>query len=749
MSESEDAAAAQRNSSALLDTDVRRRVMSSFRLQVKLVVMIGVIFAVLGGGLFMIVERIFDELTPSIRHDLEWKARHAVVELCNTGAIGVIADDTEAVSSAARELLADTDVVAVQVMGRTAPVLTLGEVPFAWEAVTQAADRTVIERDNLLVAAGPVEIEGLTIGRVTIAVSTKRLSAGRQLRLDIWRVGALGALFAFGLSLLFVRYDIGPLIKLTAEAFAKLERTTVAALESARIKSEFLANMSHEIRTPMNGIMGVTKLLLLMPMETKMRRYVEVIDSSARGLLTIINDVLDFSKLEAGKYKIRPIGFDPHLLVRDCVTLFGERARERGLAINLHVAQDVPMGLIGDPDRIRQILDNLVGNAVKFTAQGEVSIHVGLEREAQHLYLCLLVRDTGAGISLEDQKRLFQAFTQVDGSSVRVHGGTGLGLAIVKNLVELMNGEVRLHSELGRGSEFFVKLRVQPMSEQELAAEAAQEEAAEELRSRTRMSRPPILVVDDNEINRMVAVEHLKHLGCIPDIASNGAEALQAVFEKEYALVLMDCQMPVMDGYSATRAIRQRERELGRERMPIIALTAHVLDGEREKVLAAGMDEHMPKPVHPQRLQALLTQYLGRAPADFKVSVKPAAPPSATPVSGVIAEPANTQSDELPAQLEVSAAIVGLFLKLSPGQLKDLAEAVAARDAARARDLAHKFKGGLYSVSATGLAGAVESLREKLARERWSDVGLQLSDIERRFAHICDQLRMRSVSTGS
>jgi CheY-like chemotaxis protein/HPt (histidine-containing phosphotransfer) domain-containing protein len=315
-------------------------------------------------------------------------------------------------------------------------------------------------------------------------------------------------------------------------------------------------------------------------------------------------------------------------------------------------------------------------------------------------------------------------------------------------LVELMHGEVRLHSELGKGSEFFVKLRVQVMSEQELAAEAAQEEAAEEQRTRTRMSRPPILVVDDNEINRMVAVEHLRHLGCVPDTASNGAEALEAVFQKDYALVLMDCQMPVMDGYSATRAIREKERELGRERLPIIALTAHVLDGERDKVLAAGMDEHMPKPVHPQRLQKLLTQYLGRAPTELKTSAKPK-PPSAAPVSGVIAEPANRQSDELPEQLEVSAAIVALFLRLSPAQLNDLVEAVAARDVGRARELAHKFKGGLYSVSANALASSVESLREQIANEKWSDVQGLLSEIERRFAHICDQLRARSASTGS
>jgi signal transduction histidine kinase/CheY-like chemotaxis protein/HPt (histidine-containing phosphotransfer) domain-containing protein len=730
--------------SGLLDRDVHRRIMSSSRLQLKLVVMIGLIFAVLGAMVFGIVERIFDELTPSIRHDLEWKARHAVIELCNTSALGVIADDHDAVSGAASELLADADVVAVQVMGRNGPVLNHGHVPFAWDDVTKAADNTVIEKAGVLVAAGAVEIEGLPVGRVTLAVSMKRLYAGEQLRRDIFTVGALGALFALGLALLFVRYDIGPLIRLTTEAFAKLERTTLAALESARIKSEFLANMSHEIRTPMNGIMGVTKLLLLMPMDAKMRRYVEVIDSSARGLLTIINDVLDFSKLEAGKYKIRPAGFEPRQLVNDCVTLLGARAHERGLGIAGQVSADVPERLIGDPDRIRQILDNLVGNAVKFTTQGEVLIDVSVERAGEQLLLCMRVRDTGVGISPEDQARLFQAFTQVDGSSARAHGGTGLGLAIVKNLVELMHGEVTLQSEPGKGSEFCVKIGVALLSEQEQASAAADEHAAEVQRARTRISKPPILVVDDNEINRMVAVEHLKHLGCIADTASNGAEAVAAVLQKPYALVLMDCQMPVMDGYSATRAIRQREREQGLARLPIVALTAHVLDGEREKVLAAGMDEHMPKPVHPQTLQALLTQFLGPSLGSDMQSVN--GPLSAAPVSGVMAAPANTQDHELPEQLEVSAAIIGLFLRLSPGQLNDLVEAVHARDTTRASDLAHKFKGGLYSISAHALATSVESLRTELASEDWTAIDAGLAEIEQRFERICQQLRMRIAS---
>jgi CheY-like chemotaxis protein len=200
----------------------------------------------------------------------------------------------------------------------------------------------------------------------------------------------------------------------------------------------------------------------------------------------------------------------------------------------------------------------------------------------------------------------------------------------------------------------------------------------------------------------------------------------------------MDCQMPVMDGYSATRAIRQREHEQGLERLPIIALTAHVLEGERDKVLAAGMDEHLAKPLHPQTLQALLTQFLG---VSARKDEQRSSPLPAIPVSAVKAEPANTQDQELPAQIEVSAAILGLFLRLSPAQLNELVQAVAERDVSRARDQAHKFKGGLYSISASALADRVESLRGEIAGENWTQIEISLAEVQRRFARICEQLR--------
>ena len=736
----------------LLDRELHRRVMSSFRLTVKLVVMLALIFVVLGGIVFVVVDRIFAVLTPSIRYDLEWKARHGVIELCSTSDLGVVANDAAAVSEAARELTSDPDVVAILVTGQNGEVWRHGQVPFSWYTVIGVADGGVVERDGLFVSSGPVSIEGLEVGRVSVAVSLARLSAGRELRDSILRAGALGALVALVLALAFVQYDIAPLIKLTAQAFKQLERKTAQALESARIKSEFLANMSHEIRTPMNGIMGVTKLALLMPMDPKLRRYLEIIDSSARGLMTIINDVLDFSKLEAGKYRIRPQDFDPRQVVSDTVALFSQRAHEKGLSLDAIIADDVPSILNGDPDRIKQILDNLVGNACKFTEHGEVSVHMSFEQVDERRFLSLRVEDTGCGIAPDAQRSLFQAFTQVDGSYVREHGGTGLGLAIAKRLTELMGGEIGLSSELGRGSAFWFKVRVDvPTLAVRDGASSESHPSPDDTRPGLRTERP-ILVVDDNEINRMVVVEHLGVHGYKAETAVNGAEALEAVFRKDYAAVLMDCQMPVMDGYAATRAIRQRERQMGLRRVPIIAVTAHVLEGEREHVLASGMDDHVPKPVTPSSLEGMLARWVG-APRALHSKAPSLPPPAAVeqapvglvvPPPAIATEPSNRQQD-LPAELPCSPAIVELFLRLAPGQLSDLENAARARDATAARAQAHKLKGALYTVGASQLADLVEAVRTDIAAGGWSIAHARLAEVAPRFTAVCTGLRAMVV----
>jgi signal transduction histidine kinase/CheY-like chemotaxis protein/HPt (histidine-containing phosphotransfer) domain-containing protein len=719
-----------------LSAEEQQRVLSSFRLTIRLMLLVATIVVVMGAMVFVLVDRIFLSLTPSIRHDLEWKARHGALELAGTCQLGVAARDREDVARASNELVQDPDVVAVHVGGEGGAIFEHGRVPFDWSALG-AADAKVRQLGELLVACGPVEIEGLSIGRSCLAVSTRRLHAGIQLRSDVLAAAGLGGAIALLLALAFVQYDIAPLLRLTAAAFHKLERTTLAALESARIKSEFLANMSHEIRTPMNGIMGVTRLALGHSLEPKLRRYLEVIDTSARGLLTVINDVLDFSKLEAGKYEIKPREFSPADVLEQALTLFAERAKEKNLSLRSQLAQDVPGELIGDPDRIRQVLINLIGNAVKFTDAGEVSVDVWISSSEERQLLQACVRDTGCGIPLEAQSKLFQAFTQVDGSSIRQHGGTGLGLAIARRLTELMGGEIAVRSEPGKGSEFLFNVEVfrgQARSALPGAAlvSAAAPGTGNAIRPRSLRTERPLLIVDDNEINRFVATEQLYELGYRFETVCNGAEAVAAIAHRQYAAVLMDCQMPVMDGYSAAREIRRLE-EGGTRRIPIIALTAHAMEGERENALAAGMDDYIAKPVTPVVLDRTLQRFLAKA--------EPANSQGLPLRAATSLRAARSLSPELDPDVECSARLLELFVNLAPGQLAELRQHVLARDLQAARAQAHKLKGGLYAVGAPRLASLIEEQRAVVAGGDWEAATLKLTAIEQRFGALIKALQ--------
>ncbi|HKU40358.1 MAG TPA: ATP-binding protein [Polyangiales bacterium] len=694
--------------------------MSSFRLTVKLMVLVGLVVVVMGAMVFVLIDRIFDSLTPSIRHDLEWKARHAVYELSLRSELGVAANDRATVAAAAAELMSDPDVVTIHVVNEHGTVFDYGEAAGRFDDKLDSP-HSLVEVGDLLIASGPVEIESLAIGRVTLAVSKKRLEAGIQLRSNVLAAAVIGGALALLLALAFVQYDIGPLIRLTADAFVKLERTTHAALESARIKSEFLANMSHEIRTPMNGIMGVTRLALGMSMDAKLRRYLEVIDTSARGLLTILNDILDFSKMEAGKYEIRPREFAPRDLISEALALFSQRAHEKGLALSSQVSDDIPEDLVGDPDRIRQILVNLIGNAVKFTDVGEVRVLAKLGGNRERQLFHVEVHDTGCGIAPEAQVELFQAFTQVDGSHARKHGGTGLGLAIAKRLAQLMGGDIWLKSAVGHGSTFGFQVEV--LRAKTRASGSAPNQDLDARRA-PRTGRP-LLVVDDNEINRFVAVEHLNKMGYRVVTVASGEEAVQAVTSGQYAAVLMDCQMPGMDGYSAAREIRRRE-EGTEAHIPIIAVTAHALDGEREHVLEAGMDDYIAKPVTPVLLERTLERWIGRP------GTIPAPAISAPPVQ----QPRLDRTSDLDPNVECSPKLIELFVRHAPGQLNELRGRVAARDSEAAREHAHKLKGGLYAVGAAALAEIVEQQRTSIAAGEWLQVDQQLNDIERRFAKI-------------